>query len=192
MRHPGRVRNDYTHQTPAAVTGSVACGVAPLPLLAVYTVIFLIHGSIKPVHPPDVTSTTHGEFVAGLVSLVLLIALVFCLLWFLNGKRRWPLAVMELASLVVFFDFMIDSTKGGPIIPALLVLTSIVSLVLMFAPASWWWLDRKAPAWIETVTRVVLRRLAAPVEPAEAEETVVFAADEIVLDEPVAENPAAV
>lgn len=156
--HPGRVRDDYTHQTPAAVTGAVACGVAPLPLLAVYSVIFLIHGSVKPVHPPDVTSSTRGEFIAGCVSLVLLLALVVALLWFLNGRRRWPLAILEAASAVVFFDFMIDSTKGGPVIPALLVLTSLASLVLMFAPSAWWWFDRSAPRWIEAVTRVVLRR----------------------------------
>jgi hypothetical protein len=169
------VRDDYTHQTPAAVTGAVACGVAPVPLLTVYALIFLIHGSVKPVHPPDVGSSTREEFIAGCISAVGLVVLIVSLLWFLNGKRRWPLAIAQLVGLGVFLDFMIDRTKGSPVIPALLVATSVITLVLMFASSSWWWLGRTAPGWVESIERVVLRRR--PAEPGDEVEPHTRAAD---------------
>ena len=141
------MRDDYTHNTPGTVTAAVACGVAPVPLLAVYSVIFMIHGSIRPVHPPDVTGTKRGEFIAGCVSLVLLVVLLVALLWFLNGKRRWPLAILELAGAAAFTYIVVEPTLGGRLIAALLALTSLASLVMLFAPSSWWWVDRRAPRW---------------------------------------------
>jgi hypothetical protein len=158
MRHPVGVRNDYSHTTPAAVTGAVACGVAPIPLLAVYAVVFLIHGSVKPVHPPDITNTTGGELMAGCVAVVLIVALTLALYWFVHGSRRWPLAVLQVAGMAAFVDFVVDPTRGGRPVAAVLVLTSLASLLLMFAPSAWWWLDRSTPRWIAAPYRLVLRR----------------------------------
>jgi len=152
------VREDYTDQTPGVVTGAVACGVAPLPLLGVYSVIFLIHGSIKPVQPPDITSTKQGEFVAGWISLALLIVSVVAVLWMLNGKRRWPLAIVQAGVLGTCIDFALDSTKGGPFVPSLMIATSLISLVLMFAPSAWWWVGRPTPRLVEGLADVLTRR----------------------------------
>lgn len=160
------VRDDYTHQTPGAVTGAVACGVAPVPVLAVYTVIFLIHGTIRPTHPPDVTSTTHGELVVGCIAAILLLAFVTSLFWLLNGRRRWPAAILELAALAGAVDVLVDPTIGGRMVAGLIGITSLVSLVLMFAPASWWWLERPTPRSIEAMSRLVQRRAAPAREPA--------------------------
>jgi hypothetical protein len=169
VMHPVTMRNDYTHETPPAVTGAVACGVAPLPLLAVYAVVFLIHGSIHPVHPPDITSSTRGELIAGCIAVALIVVLAFGLLWLLNGKRRWPLAILQLASLATFADFVADPTKGGRLVAAVLVLTSVVSLALMFAPSVWWWLDHAAPRWLQAVYGIARRRSAKPQRPAPSE-----------------------
>jgi hypothetical protein len=152
------VRDDYTHQTPATVTAAVAGASAALPFLAVYAVIFIIHGSIKPVHPPDVTSTTGGELVAGLIAAALFVLLSLSLAWFLGGVRRWPLAVIELGITAASVDFIVDETRGGRSVAALVLLASLVSLVLMFAPSSWWWLDRTAPRWLVRVSDLVMRR----------------------------------
>jgi hypothetical protein len=157
MRHPVTVRDDYTHETPGAVTGAVACGVAPVPLLAVYSVIFLIHGSFRPVHPPDVTDSTRGEFVAGWIALAVLVVLLAALLWFLNGRRRWPLALMQLGGLGAFVYVLVEPTLGGRPVAGLLALTSLASLVLMFAPSSWWWLERRAPGWVGAPGRLIRR-----------------------------------
>src|SRR4051794_10283367 len=147
------MRDDYTHETPGPVTGAVASGSAALPFLAVYAVIFLIHGSIKPVHPPDITSSKTGEFVAGLIAAALFVALSVSLLWLLSGRRRWPLALLQLGIGAVALDIVVDETKGGRTIGLLVLVACVVSLVLMFSPSAWWWLDRKAPKWIVAVGR---------------------------------------
>ena len=152
------MQDNYTDQTPGMVTGAVACGVAPLPLLGVYSVIFLIHGSIKPVQPPDITSTKQGEFIAGWVSLVLFLVCLVAVLWMLNCTRRWPLALVQLATLGACIDFALDPTKGGALVPSLLILTSAVSLVLMFAPTSWAWIGRAAPGPVQGAADVLARR----------------------------------
>lgn len=163
------VRDDYTHETPATVTGAVACGVAPVPFLAVYTVVFLVHGSIKPVQPPDITSTKGGEFAAGWIALAVLLACTLSLTWFLNGRRRWPLAIVQLGVLGASIDFLLDKTKGGPVISALLVLAAAISLVLMFTPSAWWWFDKTAPGWIRRLSDLVLRRQSFPDDDPEAD-----------------------
>ena len=65
--------DDDEREAPPLVVGAVSAGVAPLPFIAVYAIMFLIHGSIHPVNPPDVTRTKGGEFAAGLVALAVFI-----------------------------------------------------------------------------------------------------------------------
>ena len=65
-------------------------GHPPLPFLAVYATLFILHGWPQPVHPPDITSSQTGELIAGLVALVLFVAMALTLWWFLNRVRRWP------------------------------------------------------------------------------------------------------
>lgn len=63
--------DDDERDTPPVVVAAVALGAAPLPFLAVYAVLFLTHGSVHPVQPPDITSSTSGEFIAGCVAALL-------------------------------------------------------------------------------------------------------------------------
>ncbi|MGN6608197.1 MAG: hypothetical protein ACTHMS_14440 [Jatrophihabitans sp.] len=155
------MRDDYTHQTPAAVTGAVAGASAALPFLAVYAIIFIIHGTIKPVHPPDVTGSTGGELIAGIVAAVLFGLLSISLLWFLSGVRRWPLAILELGVAAASVDFIVDPTRGGATVAALVLVASVVSLVLMFVPSSWWWLERTPPKLLVRGSDALRRRLPA-------------------------------
>lgn len=137
--------DDDIRDTPGAVVGAVAAGTAPLPFLAVYAVMFIVHGGFHRVVPPDITSTARGELIVGIITLVLFVIAVIALLWMLNGRRRWPFVIVQLGVLGTALDFFIDSTKGGQPVSAVLVLTSIVALVFAFAPASWEHVGRSRP-----------------------------------------------
>lgn len=129
--------DDLARETPPVVIGSIALGVAPLPFLGVYAVLFIAHGFFYPVQPPDITASRAGEAVAGVVAVVLAVLLVLSILWFLDGRRRWPFVIGQLGALGTAIDFLVDSTKGSPAVPVVLVLTSATALVLAFLAPSW-------------------------------------------------------
>ena len=64
--------DDDIGDAPPPVIWAVALGVAPLPFLAVYSVLFISRGTVHPVIPPDVGDSKGDELVAGLIALVLL------------------------------------------------------------------------------------------------------------------------
>jgi hypothetical protein len=132
--------DDDMREAPPAVIGSAAAGVAPTPFLAVYAVLFIAHGFFHPVQPPDITTTQTGEKIAGVIAAVLLLVMVLTIFWFLNGRRRWPFVIGQLATLVTSVDFVLDPTTGSPAVPLVLALTSATALVLAFVPASWTWI----------------------------------------------------
>jgi hypothetical protein len=138
--------DDDVRETPPAVVGAVALGTAPLPFLAVYTVLFLVHGSVHPVQPPDVTSTKQGEFIAGWIALGVFIVTAVSLLWLVNRRRRWPFVIVQLGILATAIDFLVDDTAGGQFISLLIVITSALALVLSFAPQSWEHVHQRAPS----------------------------------------------
>ena len=133
----GRVDDELDQETPGTVIGAVAAGVAPLPFLAVYATLFIARGAFRPVNPPDITTTAHGELGAGLVALALFVVGAISIYWFSSGKRRWLFTVGQLATLATAIDFIIDSTSGPMGIPVLLTITSVGALVLAFLPPSW-------------------------------------------------------
>ncbi len=142
--------DDDDRPTPGVVTGAVSIGTAPLPFLAVYTVLFLGHGLIHPVHPPDITSSQRGETIAGCITAVLFVLLVAAMIWFVNGSRRWPFAVLQLAVAATACYFLADGTKGGPTVSVLLLVAALTALVLAFAPAAWHHVGRRAPRAVRT------------------------------------------
>ena len=129
--------DDYPDPTPTPVIWSVALGVGPLPFLAVYSVLFIAHGFVYPVNPPDITNSQHGEGIAGIVAAVLFLVGVWVLWWFLNGRRRWPFVVGQLATFATAVDFLVDRTTGDAAVPLLLVATSAAAIVLALVPAGW-------------------------------------------------------
>lgn len=137
--------DDDVRETPPLVVGAVAAGTAPVPFLAVYAVMFIVHGGFHPVVPPDITSTAHGELVAGIITLVLFVICVTTLLWLLNGRRRWPFALAQLSVLATALDFVIDDTKGGRTISLVLAVTSVVALALAFTKQGWEHVGRTRP-----------------------------------------------
>jgi len=128
--------DDVPRPTAGPVVAAIALGVAPLPLLPVYSVLFIAHGSIHPVQPPDITRTQHGELLAGIIALVLFVLMTLTLMWFLNRRRRWPFVIGQLATLITSIDFIADSTTGPPGIPALLAITSLTAFVISLLPVS--------------------------------------------------------
>lgn len=140
------VRNDdEDRETPSAVVWAVAAGTAPLPFLGVYAVLFIVHGTFNPVAPPDITGTTHGELVAGLIAAVLFIVAVVALLWMLNGRRRWPFVLVQLGMLATAIDFFIDVTKGGRLVSFVVAVTAAAALVCAALPQSWEYFGQRLP-----------------------------------------------
>lgn len=137
--------DDEVRETPSTVVWAVAAGTAPLPFLAVYAVMFIVHGGIHPVAPPDITDSTRGELLAGITALVLFVVAVAALLWLLSGRRRWPFALVQLGLLATAIDFFVDVTKGGRMISLVVAVASVTALACAFAPASWAYLGRTRP-----------------------------------------------
>jgi hypothetical protein len=131
--------DDEDRTTPPTVVGAIAAGVAPAPFLVTYAVVFILHGTVFPVDPPDVTTTRGGEALAGLVALVFLAGIGLGLGWLLSGRSRWLFLVGQLATLGASIDFLVDSTSGEPEVPAVLALASAAAIVLGCLPASWRW-----------------------------------------------------
>ncbi|SHG63538.1 hypothetical protein SAMN05443575_2430 [Jatrophihabitans endophyticus] len=151
------MHDDDVRETPPAVVGAVSIGTAPLPFLAVYAVLFILHGTISPAHPPDITSTQTGELIAGIVAAVVFVVLATTLWLFLNGRYRWPFVVGQLVVLVTTAWFLVDDTAGGVAVSALVCATSLVALVLGFAPGSWRHVRRPVPALVGRAFREDVR-----------------------------------
>lgn len=128
--------DDQIPETPSAVTAAVAAGVAPLPFLAVYATLFIARGGFRPVNPPDITSSAHGELLAGVAAAVIFVVGALSIYWLAGGTRRWLFVLGQLATLATAIDFVADSTSGPVAVPWLLIVTSAVALVLVALPAS--------------------------------------------------------
>lgn len=137
--------DDEIRETPGAVVWAVAAGTAPLPFLAVYAVVFIVHGGVHPVAPPDITNTAHGELVVGLIALGVFVVDVVALLWLLSGRRRWPFVLVQLAVLATAIDFLIDPTKGGRTVSVVVAVAALAALVCAFLPQSWQHVGRTPP-----------------------------------------------
>jgi hypothetical protein len=142
------VDDDDPRDAPGQVIGGVAAGVAPLPFLAVYAVLFIARGTVRPVIPPDIGNSKGDELVAGLIALVLFVIGAVAAFWFLSGRRRWLFALCQLATLGASIYLISDSTTGSPAIPILLVVTSVVALALAFAPQAWEHMRSDVPVWL--------------------------------------------
>lgn len=146
--------DDDVAPTPSAVTAAVSVGTAPLPFIAVYAALFVLHGAVHPVHPPDIGNSPDQELVAGLITTVLFVVMTASLVMFLNRKRRWFYAALQVLVMAGCIDVLIDSTKGGRGVALLLVLTTVISLFFGFAPDSWTHVRRRSPA---ALTRLYAR-----------------------------------
>jgi hypothetical protein len=141
------VDDDLT-DAPSPVIWAVATGVAPLPFLAVYAILFISRGTVRPVIPPDIGNSKGDELVAGLIALVALIIGALAAYWFLDRRRRWLFVLFQAVTLGTSIDFLFDSTKGSPAIPIVLVLTTLTALVLSQVPASWEHMRHNVPPWL--------------------------------------------
>ena len=161
-------------ETPTQAIWSIAAGVGPLPFLFVYSVIFIAHGFFWPVDPPDITTTRHGEAVAGLLAVLVALVIVATLWSFLSARRRWPHLLAQLAVLGTTIGFVLDPRTGSPVVPIALIVTSAVAIGFGLHPASGRFVGSRARA-------PRLRRPARPVRSAVvpgADEPVAVAAAE--------------
>ena len=145
--------DDDVRESPPAVVGAVSVGTAPLPFLAVYAVLFILHGWFAPAHPPDITSSQTGELIAGIVAAVVFIVLTVTLWWLLNGHRRWPFALVQPALLAGAIYLLTDVAIGGRAVLILIAATTTVALALAFAPGGWSHVGRATPALIARLYR---------------------------------------
>lgn len=138
--------DDELREAPPSVVGAVAAGVAPLPFLAVYAVLFISRGTIRPVVPPDVGTTKGAELAAGLIALAALLVGALATYWLLDGRRSWLFVGYQAAVLVTAGYFLTDATLGPPGIPLVLAVTSLAALVLSCVPPTRRHLGRPAPS----------------------------------------------
>lgn len=129
-------RDDDDRPAPHTVVAAVACGTTPVPFLAVYAVLFLVHGSVHPVVPPDITDTTRGEFISGVIAAVLFVLCSVSLIWAISGRRRWPFVAVQLVMLGAALYFLVDGTKGGTFVSYLVVVICLTAVVLILLPMS--------------------------------------------------------
>ena len=137
---------DEERDTPPTVIGAIAAGVAPAPFLLTYAVLFILHGTVFPVDPPDITGSKVGEALAGLVALAFLLVIVIGLGLFLSRRTRWLFLAGQLATLGVCINFVLDSSSGDPEVPFVLIVCSGLAVVLGCLPASWAWAAPERPA----------------------------------------------
>ncbi len=130
------MEDEAPRPTEMPVVMSIALGVAPLPFLGIYAVLFISHGWLHHVDQPDVTGSYGGELVAGIIAAVLFVVMTLSISSFLNRHRRWFFALGQLATLGSSVYLLHDSTTGPSGIPILLLATSCVSLVLCALPVS--------------------------------------------------------
>ena len=144
--------DDRVHEdAPPVVVGAVAAGVAPLPFLAVYAILFIARGTVHPVNPPDVGNSTGAELLAGLIAVALFVIGSLAAYWLLDGRRRWPFVACQVALLATSVYFLADRSSGSATVPALLLLTSVTALVLAALPATWAFLGQDVPGWLQRV-----------------------------------------
>ncbi len=149
-------RND---DMPGTAVGAIAAATAPLPFLLIYSVLFLVRGTLVPVTPPDVTTTQHGEAVAGLVAFLYLCVIVVGIYRFICQRGRWLMIASEALCLAVCIDFVVNPTSGQPGLPVLIGATSALTLLLSVLRPSWQWISgpraaAAAPSTTQTAAAV--------------------------------------
>jgi hypothetical protein len=137
--------DDEVRETPSAVIWAVAAGTAPLPFLAVYAVMFIVHGGVHRVVPPDITSSSQGELIAGFIALALFAVDVVALYWMMNGRRRWPFMLVQLGMLATAVDFFLDVTKGGRFVSFVVAFAALAAIVCALLPPAWEHIGRSVP-----------------------------------------------
>ena len=88
------------------------------------------------VAPPDVTGSNTGELVAGIIAAVAFLLVTLSIASFLNRRRRWFFALVQLAILAASIFLLRDPTTGPSGVPVLLLVTSSVSFGLALLPVS--------------------------------------------------------
>jgi hypothetical protein len=140
---------DEERDTPPTVIAAIAAGVAPAPFLLTYAVLFILHGTVFPVDPPDITGSKGGEALAGLVALAFLLVIVIGLGWFVSRRTRWLFLVGQLATLGTCINFLLDSSSGQPEVPLVLAICSVLAVGLGCLPPSWAWASADRPARVD-------------------------------------------
>lgn len=125
--------DEREYQASRYVVGAVAAGLAPLPFLAVYALLFIIHGSVHKISPPDITGSSGGELVAGLIALALFLVLVVALHRLLTRGARALFLLCQLAALGASVYFVVDRSSGPLAVPVVLVITSALAIGLLVA-----------------------------------------------------------
>lgn len=131
--------DDGNRETPPTVVGAIAAGVAPAPFLVTYSVLFILHGTVFPVDPPDITGSKGGEALAGVVVLAFLGVIVLGIAWLLSQQTRWLFLAGQATTLGVSIDLLLDPTSGKPAVPLVLAVTSTAAIALACVPVSWRW-----------------------------------------------------
>jgi hypothetical protein len=128
-------------EMPGTAIWAIAAGTAPLPFLLIYSILFVLRGTVVPVSPPDITTTQHGEAVAGVVAFAYLIVIVVGIFRFMSQRGRWLMMASEAACLAICVDLFVDPSSGDPVLPVVIGAASALTLVSCVLRPSWEWIS---------------------------------------------------
>jgi len=126
-------------QTPGIVIGAVAAATVVVPFLIVYAFLFIARGVFVEVEQPDITSSRHGEAVAGLVATVFLVFVLWGMLRMLNGANRSVFWIGQAITLAGSVGFVLDSSSGDPQVPVVTAIASALAIALSLTPPASRW-----------------------------------------------------
>ena len=125
--------------TPTPVVITVALGIAAAPLLMIYAFLFLVHGLVVPVYPPDVGSSRAVEALWGTAALGFAALLVVGAYRLLQRRGRTLHLIAQLAVFAGCMALLLDPAAGGRVVPILLGLASFAATLAALVAASWNW-----------------------------------------------------
>lgn len=126
-------------RTPGTVIAAVAAGTVVVPFLIVYSFLFIVRGGFVQVDQPDITGSRTGELVAGLVAFGFLVFVLWGMGRLINGWDRWVFLAGQLLTFGVALRLLLDSSSGGPQVPAVVLGASLLAVVATCLPPSWQW-----------------------------------------------------
>jgi nitrate reductase NapE component len=127
------------HRTPGAVIATVAAATVVVPLLMVYSFLFIVRGLFVQVEQPDITSSRSGEAVAGFIALAFLVFVLWGMIRLLNGQHRLVFWAGQLIAAGAAAKFLLDSSSGQPEVPAVVLIAALLALLGSVLPVTTRW-----------------------------------------------------
>ena len=137
----------YDHddeRTPGVVIGSVAAATVVVPFLVVYAFLFIARGIFVTPEQPDITSSRHGEAIAGFIAVLFLAFVLWGMTRMLNGANRSVFWIGQLITAGSAGYLLLDASSGEPQVPIVVFVGAVLALALSLTPPATRWVRGSA------------------------------------------------